>query len=162
MKSNVKIPLLVTTSILLIVTVAFAAQMLSVQVRSGQLRDKPGFLSKIVSELPYGDRVDLKSEKGDWRRVTSSKSGKTGWMHSSALTEQEIVLNPTDKDVETAAKSDELALAGKGFNKQVEEEYQQDKKLDYSQVNEMEALSVSPQQVQSFMKAGNLGKGGAQ
>jgi hypothetical protein len=83
-------------------------------------------------------------------------------MHVSALTEQEIILNPTDKDVEAAANSDELALAGKGFNKQVEEQYKKETRLDYSQVDKMEKIVVPQQYVQEFIQVGRLAKGGEQ
>jgi len=42
---------------------ARAAQLMSVPVRNGQFRDKPGFSSKVVGELEYGNRVDLTVEK---------------------------------------------------------------------------------------------------
>lgn len=137
---------------------ALAAQVMSVQVRSGQLREKPSYLGRLVTLLPYGDPVRLEAEEGEWRRVTSVKQNKSGWMHQSALTEQEIILRPTNRDVESAARSDELALAGKGFNKQVEEQYQEEKDLDYSLVDEMEGFSVAQDDIQAFIKSGELGK----
>jgi SH3-like domain-containing protein len=139
--------------------VALAAQMMSVQVRSGQLRDKPAFLSKVVCSLAYGDRVALSDEKGDWRKVAPAKGGAPGWMHVSALSEQVIILNPTDKDVEAAASSDELALAGKGFNKQVEDQYRSQAHLDYSKVDEMEKIVVPPNLIRDFLQKGGLGGG---
>ena len=144
------------------VVIAFAAQMMSVQVRTGQLRTKPAFLSKVVCNLAYGDRVALTEEQGDWRKVALTAGGKSGWMHTSALTEQVIVLNPTNKDVEAAASSDELALAGKGFNKQVEDQYRSQANLDYSKVDEMEKIVVPPKYIQEFLAKGELGAGGAQ
>lgn len=142
--------------------VALAAQLMSVQVRSGRLRDKPAFLSRVVCNLAYGDRVVLSGEKGDWRKVAPATGGKPGWMHVSALTEQEIVLNPTDKDVEAAASSDELALAGKGFNKQVEDQYRAQSNLDYAKVDEMEKIAVPPKLIREFLRKGGLDAGGAQ
>nr|WP_321513827.1 SH3 domain-containing protein [uncultured Pseudodesulfovibrio sp.] len=148
--------------IVLIAGIALAAQLMSVQVRSGQLRDKPEFLSKVVANLPYGDRVNLTSEKGDWRHISSVKLGKSGWIHVSALSEQEIILNPTNKDVDAAAKSDELALAGKGFNKQVEQQYRKQSKLNYAKVDEMEKLTISQTTIAKFISTGALGQGEAQ
>jgi hypothetical protein len=83
--------------------------------------------------------------------------GRTGWMHVSALTEQEIVLKPTDKDIQTAASSDELALAGKGFNKQVEDQYRKQARLDYAQVDKMEKIVVPPKYIREFIRVGRLG-----
>ncbi|AMK10997.1 hypothetical protein AWY79_07660 [Pseudodesulfovibrio indicus] len=162
MQRTVNTALSVLALLAVAATMALAAQLMSVQVRTGQLRDKPGFLSRVVAELPYGDKVEFKGENGDWRQVKASRDGKTGWMHVSALTEQEIILNPTDKDVEAAANSDELALAGKGFNKQVEEQYKKETRLDYSQVDKMEKIVVPQQYVQEFIQVGRLAKGGEQ
>ncbi|WP_319584179.1 SH3 domain-containing protein [uncultured Pseudodesulfovibrio sp.] len=143
----------------LAVGLAWAAQAMSVQVRTGQLRDKPGFLSRVIGELGYGDRVDMTGENGDWRKVKSLGDGKSGWMHMSALSQKEIVLKPTDKDVETAASSDELALAGKGFNKQVEDQYRKQTRLDYARVNEMEKIVVPQKYISEFIQKGELGGG---
>ena len=144
------------------VAVALAAQLMSVQVRSGQLRTKPAFLSKVVCNLAYGDRVALSEEQGDWRKVALAAGGKSGWMHVSALTEQMIILNPTNKDVKAAASSDELALAGKGFNKQVEDQYRSQSNLNYSKVDEMEKIVVPPKHIRDFLAKGGLAAGGAQ
>ncbi len=152
--------ILLSTFIIALAGIAIAAQLMSVQVRSGQLRGKPSYLGRLVTLLPYGDRVNLQAKEGEWRKITSVRQGKTGWMHISALTEQEIVLNPTNRDVESAAQSDELALAGKGFNKQVEENFKKQEKLDYAKVDEMEDFSVSQEDIQAFIKSGSL-KGGA-
>ena len=162
MQRVIKALLPVAAMVALAATLAWAAQLMSVQVRAGQLRDKPGFLSKVVSELEYGERVDLKGEQGDWREITTLGDGRTGWMHFSALTEKEIILNPTNKDVKAAADSDELALAGKGFNKQVEDEFKQQTRLDYTEVDKMEKIVVPQKYVQEFIQVGQLGKGGAQ
>ncbi|EGB14482.1 hypothetical protein DND132_1273 [Pseudodesulfovibrio mercurii] len=143
--------------VVLAAALAWAAQVMSVQVRAGQLRDKPGFLSKVVGELEYGDQVDLTGEQGDWRQVKSLGDGRAGWMHFSALTEREIVLNPTDKDVAAAADSDELALAGKGFNKQVEDQYKRQTRLDYAKVDEMEKIVVPQKYIREFLRVGELG-----
>ena len=160
MTRTIKTGLATAICILIIAGMALAAQTLSVQVRSGQLRDKPGFLSKVVANLPYGDRVGLKCEQGAWRQVSSTRLGKSGWIHTSALTEQEIVLNPTGKDVEAAAQSDELALAGKGFNKQVEKQFKKKSKLNFAKVDQMEKMTISQTTIMKFIKTGDLGKGG--
>lgn len=162
MKRLPKAPTAIALLLAATVAVALAAQMQSVQVRSGQLRNKPAFLSKIVCNLAYGDKVSLAKKQGDWRKVSAVKNGKSGWMHVSALTEQIIVLNPTDKDVEAAASSDELALAGKGFNKQVEEQYRAQSHLDYAKVDEMEKIVVPPKYIHDFLRKGGLKQGGEQ
>lgn len=153
--------IIISTLILALTGIALAAQMMSVQVRSGQLREKPSYLGRDVTTLPYGDRVTLIAEEGEWRKVTSIKKGKTGWMHISALTQLEVILRPTNRHIEAAAQSGELALAGKGFNKQVEENFKNQKKLDYTLVDEMDAYSVNQEEIRAFVKSGSLAKGGS-
>lgn len=133
------------------------AESMCVQVKKSQLRNQPSFMGKIVSELAYGDRVAVQEEKKSWVRVTTAKGNREGWMHLSALTTKEIVLNPGSKDVEKAASSDEIALAGKGFNEQVEEKFKQDNKnIDFSWIDRMEKIVVSQQEKQSFIREGGL------
>jgi len=62
--------------VLLLAGLAMAAQMMSVQVRSGQLREKPSYLGRMVTILPYGDRVNLVAEEGDWKRSLRSSKAK--------------------------------------------------------------------------------------
>jgi len=62
----------------------------------------------------------------------------------------------------SGASEDELTLAGKGFNAQVEKEYRQrNSDLDYRAIDRMEGLTVTSAEVQRFLREGNLGKGGA-
>lgn len=133
------------------------AETMSVQVRKSQLRNQPSFLGKILTELVYGDRVTVDEKKESWLRVSPAKGGKKGWMHISSLTTKEIVLKPNSKDVEKAASSDEIALAGKGFNKQVEEKFKQDNKnIDFSEIDKMEKIVISQLEKQTFLQDGDL------
>ncbi len=161
MKRIIHSSILVLACLVVFAGTSVAAQTLSVQVRAGQLRAKPAFLAKVITLLPYGDSVRLDIEEGDWRKVTSLKTGISGWMHISALTDAEIVQTPTNHDVQMASQSSGIILAGSGFNKQVEEKYQERSKRDYSTVNAMEEDSVSTEDIQGFIKSGKLSKGNA-
>lgn len=78
-------------------------------------------------------------------------------MHSSALSTVEIVVNPGASDINRAADSDEIALAGKGFNKQVEERFkQQNKKISFNLVDQMEGNTISEEAIQAFLLEGDL------
>jgi hypothetical protein len=130
---------------------------LSVQVREGQIRATPSFLGKMVAKAAYGDRVDLVEDRGAWKRVSIPGGKLQGWMHDSALTTKRIVLKAGQADVQTGATRDELALAGKGFNEQVETAFKKENKnIDYTWINRMEAFLVSPDQMRSFLARGNL------
>ena len=64
-------------------------------------------------------------------------------------------------DAVTGVSSDEVALAGKGFNEQVEAKLKKDGKLDYTWVDRMAAFNVDADQIVKFRTQGNL-PGGAQ
>ncbi len=136
---------------------AAGRQMMSVQVKKGVVRLAPSFLSRIVTELAYGDRVYVREEKGSWTGVGVSGSAVEGWMHSSALTPKKIVLKAGSENVEVAASGEELALAGKGFNQQVESEFRaKNSNLDFTWIDKMEKFVVSQKQMKQFLKEGDL------
>lgn len=145
--------------ILLIAVVSFAAKLktMSVQVKSSEVRNKPTFLGKIVARLSYGDRVNMLESKGSWIRVGLITAEKKGWMHSAALTKKTIILRPGADDVNLAASSDEIALAGKGFNKQVEGEFRvRNPDIDFTWIDRMERMAVTQGQMQMFLEEGEL------
>jgi hypothetical protein len=49
------------------------------------LRKEPSTNSQIYTQLKKGDRVTIRSEEGQWVKVTT-KSGRSGWVHSAYLT----------------------------------------------------------------------------
>jgi hypothetical protein len=66
------------------------------------------------------------------------------------------VLQAGDENVQQSASSGEVALAGKGFNEQVEAEYKQQNDLDYTMVDRMEQFTVSIDEVVLFVEQGEL------
>jgi hypothetical protein len=135
---------------------------MSIQIKKGQLRTTPSFLGKIVAELNYADQVAVLEKKESWLKVRAAVKNAEGWLHASALTSKKIILKPGATDVAQAASSDELALAGKGFSKQVEGEFQsKNPQLDYAWINRMEQMVVSQNQIEQFLVDGKLSpKGG--
>jgi len=135
---------------------AAAVTTMSVQVREGPVRATPSFLGKVVASTAYGDAVNVMSQQGAWIEVTTG-SGAKGWMHESALTRKKIVLRAGDEDAQTGASGDELALAGKGFNQQVENEFkQQNQEANFAWVDRMEEMDVSQREIQKFLREGQL------
>ena len=140
----------------LMATGAWAAKEMSVQVRDGQLRNRASFLGTVVGSVAYGDRVTVNQTQAGWCEV--SLAGKTGWIHESALTPKKVVLasGTTDARVQ-AVGSEEVALAGKGFSKEVEAEYKkQNPQLDFTWVDWMGQQTVSTERLVAFLKQGNL------
>lgn len=136
----------------------------SVQVKQGIVRAKPSFLGPVMARLAYGTRVTVKLEQGPWSQIQIPGSTKAGWISTSSITAKRIVLVAGKTDVKQAASSDEVALAGKGFNKQVEKSYRsQNPDMDFKWVDKMETFVVSEAQMRKFLKDGRvLPQGGAQ
>ncbi|HCY87979.1 MAG TPA: hypothetical protein DHV36_22775 [Desulfobacteraceae bacterium] len=136
--------------------------LMSVQVKQSHIRKGASFLSPILGLLAYGDRVAVVDDTSSgWIRV---KSGRvTGFVHESALTTKKVVLNPGAKDVEKAASSEEYALAGKGFNEEVEGKFREENPhLNFAAVDRMETRQISLVQMQEFMARGRIvPRGGA-
>ena len=139
--------------------VAFAAQM-SVQVRDGKVRATPSQLGRVVAVTEYGAVVQAGDLQNGWYPVTTA-DGKTGWLHESALSKKRISMRAGATDAATGASSDEVALAGKGFNEQVEAKFKKDGKLDYTWVDRMATLDADAGRIEQFRTQGHL-TGGAQ
>ena len=136
-------------------TAAWAAKEMSVQVRDGQLRNRASFLGTVVGTVAYGDRVTVNQTQAGWCEVTLA--GKTGWIHESALTPKKVVLASGTTDARAGASGEEVALAGKGFSKEVEAEYKkQNKNVDYTWVDWMGRQTVPNDQLIEFLKQGEL------
>ena len=139
----------------LLATGAWAAKEMSVQVRDGQLRNRASFLGTVVGAVAYGDRVTVNQAQAGWCEV--SIAGKTGWIHESALTPKKVVLASGEGDARTGASGEEVALAGKGFSKEVESEYKkQNPQLDFTWVDWMGRQTVAVEELVQFLKQGEL------
>lgn len=135
----------------------------SVQVKSGQIRSTPSFLGPVVAPLNYGDQVQVLETQNQWLKITSP-GGQTGWVHGSALTKKKIVMNAGSQDVQTGASGDELALASKGFNSDVEADFKaKNKNIDFRWVDKMEKIKVSAEEMRTFLAEGGVkpSEGGA-
>lgn len=138
------------------------SKMMSVQVKESPVRAQPFFLGKILATVYYGDRLEVVGADGPWIKISKPGTGILGWLHNSALTTKKIVLKAGSSDVQEAATNDELALAGKGFNRQVEDEFKsRNPNLDFAWIDRMERIVVSQEEMEQFLDDGLLsGKGG--
>ena len=140
-----------------------AAEQMSVTVKETQVRAAPSYLGKILGLARYGDRLDILEKRSGWARVALPAGKLQGWVSLSALQEKRIVLKAGEAGSAGGASSGEVALAGKGFNKEVEAQYRDEKQLDYTWIDRMESYRVSPEQVLAFLRAGGLPvEGGAE
>ncbi|MBP8912708.1 MAG: SH3 domain-containing protein [Phycisphaerae bacterium] len=139
--------------------VALAAAPMSVQIQSCKVRATPSQLGKIVATVGYGDVVQAGAPQNGWYQVTTS-GGVVGWVHESALSKKPIAMRSGTSDVATGASSDEVAMAGKGFNQQVEDKMKREGKLDYTWVDKMSKFEYPPDEITLFRAQGNLVGGG--
>jgi hypothetical protein len=141
---------------------AFAADpaQMSVTVKETQVRAAASYLGKLLGVLAYGDRVTILDQPADapkgWLKVSSPAKKLQGWVNASALTKKDIVMKAGTETAEASASSGDVALAGKGFNSDVEAQYKKDQKLDYTWVDKMEAIKTPPEQVAAFLASGGL------
>ena len=130
---------------------------LSVQIREAQLRSSPSFLGKIIARLAYGNRVEFLEDQGAWKKVAIPDGKIQGWIHASALTTKKIALQAGKADVKTSVTGGELALAGKGFNAMVEAEFKKkNRNLDFTWVDRMETFKFTTENIQTFLKEGQV------
>jgi len=132
------------------------ANRMSVQVQDGQVRATPSFLGAVVARLPYGATVEAQPEQNGWVQVQTT-SGEQGWMHASSLTTKTIAMSAGGGNVQTGASSDELALAGKGFNSDVEKEFKkQNPQSNFAAVDRMVKIKVTTREMQAFLNEGEI------
>jgi len=148
-------------TILLAVLIAagvMAAETLKVTVKTTKLRKSPKFYAPAVATLNYGDTIQKLDQQGDWIQGLTT-GGLQGWVHDSAVEEPSFSLTAR-RTSGTGTTADEVALAGKGFNEQVEQAYQKTANLDYTWVDRMGRISISDKDMEKFFKEGKLGEYG--
>lgn len=137
-----------------VATAAWAGQQMSVQVRTAPVKADPSFTARSVDTLKYGTRVNVMAEQNNWAHVSSPN----GWMHLSALTKRNI--GKVDKKYTGSnAAYDEVALAGKGFNPTVEDQYKRSNRSlakAYGEVDRVEAFTVGDSTLRLFAQQGQL------
>ena len=133
------------------------AETLKVERANTQLYASPNFGSTSLGTVPAGADVAVMSRSGDWVQV--NYQGKTGYVHKTAFPQTSGTAVPgllTGGPVRET-KSDEVALAGKGFTPEVEAGYRQKNPgLNYAAVDQVEQFQVNPTQLAAFAREGGL------
>jgi uncharacterized protein YgiM (DUF1202 family) len=154
--------LLMVLGLTVILTGAAFAQMargatVFVNVKTLQLKSGTGFFAKNQGgPLAYGDQVTVVQVNGKWVEVRySGRTTVSGWTASANLTTKRIVAsNGTG-----SASAQEIAMAGKGFNEEVENAYKSSGNLNYAAVDATEALKVEESELYDFITEGHLSLG---
>lgn len=141
----------------LLVTLLIAKSFV-VKIKITHLRTDPQFYAQSLAVLKNGESVEQLEVKGSWIKVKSSQ-GLTGWVHSSSVKPKKFALLRVADSLKTETSADEVALAGKGFNKQVEGEYKaRNPNISFAMVDKMLEIEVSISEIKLFLKKGRLGE----
>jgi hypothetical protein len=142
-------------SILAFCPVVLHAETLSVVTRENALRADCSFLSSVKANLKYGDQLEVVSRDGDWFKMRYKNI--KGCIHKSAVTEKKVSLSGVTASKTSSASGEEVALAGKGFNPQVEDSYKRKHaELDFTKVDRIEKFKIPEEELIIFIKNGGL------
>ncbi|WP_420266098.1 hypothetical protein [Candidatus Magnetominusculus dajiuhuensis] len=140
--------------LLLLVPALVYGETMQVITKENAIRADCNFFSAVKAMVKYADALEVVSTKGDWYMV--SFGGKSGCIHKSALNKTAVQLAKTQGGSH-AASNEEVSLAGKGFNPQVEDAYKKKHPdLDFNLVTKVEGFTVPVEKVAMFIKAGGL------
>jgi len=134
---------------------AKGAGTMNVQVREAIVRATPNYMGAAAGTVAYGTEVNVAGEEGNWYRIDKP----SGWLPKSALTKHKVAVDPDKKFAGKGTSHDEVALAGKGFNPQVEAQYKKgnaDLAAAYNIVDKIEKFDASEAELKSFQAAGKL------
>jgi uncharacterized protein YgiM (DUF1202 family) len=128
---------------------------LYVAVKSAALKSSTGFFASNKGTLNYGDRVTVLQVSGKFLEVRSvSNSSLTGWVASANFSVRPIVSGTS-----STTSSKEVAMAGKGFNQEVENSYKSQKNVNYADVDKTESAKANEAELKRFLEEGRLSMG---
>lgn len=132
-----------------------AAESARVITKENAIRKDCRFFAPVITKVFLNDKLTVVGKSGDWFQV--SFKGRQGCIYKGALEQKSFNLSSAFGGKAQSASSDEVALAGKGFNPQVEASYKKSNPdLDFKAVDAIEKNQVSPDELQSFLKEGGL------
>jgi hypothetical protein len=141
---------------LLFAAAAASAATVTVLVEETTLRRRPQFYAPAAGTARLGQSFESSGEENGWHKTPS------GYVHASAVSAKKVKLS-AGSTVGGGASAEEITLAGKGFNAQVEKSYgAKNSGANFPAVNAMEKRAVSEGAMREFLKAGALLPGGAQ
>jgi uncharacterized protein YgiM (DUF1202 family) len=124
-------------------------------VKTVTLKSSTGFFARTTGSLSYGDQVTVLQVSGKWVEVRSAaNSSLRGWTSSSNLSAKRITAGSG-----SGASAKEVALAGKGFNQEIEDAYKAKGALNYADVDRTEQMTVPEDELYRFLTEGHLSLG---
>jgi len=110
---------------------------------------------KSGKKLSYGDKVTVIQVKDKSVEVKSDTDPSiTGWAELAKFSSKKIIVGNAST---TSAK--EVALAGKGFNQDIENSYSTSGQVNFDDVDKMEAITADDTALMRFIQEGHLSAG---
>jgi Bacterial SH3 domain len=152
-----------------------AVATVAVTVKQTSVRSDHQFFAPTLATAHFTERLEVLGEEQGWYRVRYG--AVTGWVHSSAVSEAGrgggaapgalsgvgsalgVLAGraPEPASTNKGYTEDEVALAGKGFNQNVEEQYRSRyPRADFSAVDKLERLHAGSDEIRKFASAGHL------
>lgn len=126
------------------------AATITVLVQQTTIRRKPQFYAPAAGVAKLGDSFDADGPDAGWYKVDG------GYIHQSAVTTKSVKVG-SESSVGGGATADEVTLAGKGFNSQVEKSYGgKHPEANFAGVDAMERRTTSDDALQRFLRSGGL------
>ncbi len=127
---------------------------LYVAVKTIDLKSSTG---KKVATLSYGDKVTVTQVKEKEKSVevkSATDPSLIGWAPTANFSTKKIIAGSTST---TSAK--EVALAGKGFNQDIENSYSSQGEVNFDDVDKIEAITTDEAVLIRFIEEGHLSSG---
>jgi uncharacterized protein YgiM (DUF1202 family) len=126
-----------------------------VAVRSAVLKSSTGFFAATRGTLAYGAQVTVLQVRGKWVEVRSASSASlSGWTALSNLTSRRV-----SAAASSTASREDVAMAGKGLSEEIENSYRTQGEYNYTDLDRMEAQSVTDEELLEFITEGRLSRG---
>lgn len=115
-----------------------------------KLLDSPDKKGKKTFTVYYGTELIVLEENGEYLQVSvAGKNKQSGWINKRQTSNRKLVTS-------SSANADEIALAGKGFNAEVEGLYTQNTNADFSKVDLIESYETDNDTLLEFLSEGSL------
>lgn len=148
MKKIISAVLLLTLS-----AMCFAEKKVYVKTKNADLMKKKSALAGSATVVSYGAELIVMEESDGWYYVQlSGKKNVKGWIKESKTTDRKL-------STRSSANAKEIALAGKGFNAEIENLYANSGNGNYDAVDEVEKTEVKSDKINTFIEKGMLNGG---
>lgn len=129
-----------------------------VKTKENFIREFDRFYAPVKAKVQFEDQLQVIETKNDWLHVKFKDT--EGWIHGTAvITSRKMTYKPVmlGAEIDPEAEEDEVTLAGKGFNAQVEKKVgEKNPELNFVKVDEIVNYEVSPGEINSFIKDGGV------